>query len=174
MKHIIHKVNRLLAELCGWFLMVIAGLLTIDLMTRGIGKPIQGLCVLAVFVMMIVIYLGQARCEEQHGHPRIEAIIRRLSPRWHNMVNLFCYFIELLTVAIVVYAVTQNALLAYRTKEAVSGTKPLLIWPVKFIIVIGLVFFWIQILLNSVEEFRKSMMKSKGGQAKEGDFKTTY
>ena len=154
-KKTVIKINHLLAEISGWALSAIMLLLIIDFVSRGLSMPIQGVGELAVFVMVSVVYLGIAHTEEKRGHVRVTALISRFSHRVENIFNLIVYVLALFTVSVVLGAVTLNAAKAYISKEAVAGTVPLLVWPVKFIIVIGCVFYFIQILYNTIEEYQK-------------------
>jgi len=67
--------------------------------------------------------------------------------------------LALVTVGFFFYAVTENALSSYRTNEAIEGTVELHIWPVKFVMVIGVVFFLSQTLVNLVDAL-KGLKKS--------------
>jgi len=153
--HIIHAINGIFAELSGWLLSAMMFLLIIDFISRFLYWPIRGVGESAVFVLVAVVYLGIPHCEEVKGHVRVNAIISRFPPRLRDVVNQFDYVIALLTVGMVVYAVAQNAIYSYVRNEAVAGPTPLPVYPVKIVIVIGCVFYWIQLLLNTIEEFRK-------------------
>ena len=126
-------------------------LLVIDIFTRTIDKPIQGMTELSVFVMMVVIYLGLARCEEHKEHVQLEIIVNALPPSIRRFMGLFTHFLAIMTVSILLYALTRNAITSFQSGEALSGTVELRIWPVKFIMLIGLVFFWLQTLVNTVD-----------------------
>ena len=154
-KRTISKVNHFFAEMSGWLLSAIMFLLIIDFVSRGLYRPIQGVGELAVFVLVTVVYLGIPHTEEVRGHVRVTAIIARFPIGLRKRINFIIYLITLITIAFVVYAVTQNAIKAFVTKEAVAGTVPLLVWPVKFVIVIGCIFYFFQIILNTIDELKK-------------------
>ncbi|MBW1994956.1 MAG: TRAP transporter small permease [Deltaproteobacteria bacterium] len=154
MKTIIHKINQLLSGFCGWLMVAMMVLLVIDIISRTMGRPVQGIAELSVFVMMVVIYLGMARCEENREHVRLEIVINALPTPARKFMVLFFHLLASATVGIILYAVAQNAFSSYRTNEALEGTVELRIWPIKFIMVIGLVFFFIQTLINTVDAAR--------------------
>jgi len=131
-------------------------LLVVDIVARSIKRPVQGMAELSVFVMMVVIYLGMARCEEQREHVNLEIVKNFLPPSVRQMTELFAYLLALLTVGLLLYAVSENAWASFVKKESLEGTVELRIWPVKFIIVVGLVFFWVQTLLNTMEQITKT------------------
>jgi TRAP-type C4-dicarboxylate transport system permease small subunit len=152
---IVKSINGIFAELSGWLLCAMMVLLIVDFISRLLYKPVRGVGETAVFVLVAVVYLGIPHCEEVKGHVRVNALITRLPPRLRHVVNLFDYFIALLTVLMVVYAVVQDALYSYLRDESVAGPTPLLIYPVKIVIVIGCVFYWLQLLHNTIEEVKE-------------------
>lgn len=155
MKALVHKINQILSGFCGWLMLAMMILLVIDIVGRSVRRPLQGMAELSVFVMMIVIYLGLARCEEHQEHVNLEIVKNALPPKVKRATELFTYLLALVTVGILLYAVAENALASYRNNEAIEGTVELHIWPVKFVMVIGLIFFLFQTLLNTADAVRK-------------------
>jgi len=151
MRDIFHKINGKLAEICGCFLLVIMTFLITDLITRGLGKPIQGLTTIAVFVMVAVIYLGLPRCEEYHEHVNVEVVLNILPPKALNIVNLIIYIIEIFVIGLFLKEMLNNLIISYTTKEAIPGNVVLLVWPSKLAMLIGLIFYWIQLIINLVK-----------------------
>lgn len=160
MRNFIHKINQILSSFCGSLMLAMMLLLVVDIVARSIKKPIQGMAELSVFVMMVVIYLGMARCEEHREHVNLEIVKNFLPTSTRVVTEVFAHLLALLTAGLLLYAVFQNAWAAYIKKESLEGTVELRIWPVKFIIVVGLVFFWVQILLNTIERIK--IWNSKG------------
>jgi len=156
MKYYIGKINKLLAELCGWLLVAMIILTVVDIVSRFIKRPIQGVSEIAVFVMIIVVYLGLANCEERNEHVKVELIVSRLKGKFDKITKLLTFLIEATITFIIVYAVWKNFLISYRIKEALTGTVPLLIWPVKLLLLIGLLFFLFQILVNFLFNHHKT------------------
>ena len=153
-KPIVEQVVGVSAQLGGWLLCILMLSLIVDFVSRGIFMPVPGVGEVSVFVMVVCVYMGIAYCEQLKGHVKVELIISRFPPRLRGMINLFNYFMILLTVAVVSYAACQSALYSYHVKEAVAGHIPLPVYPVKFAIFIGVVLYWVQLLLNTAEEFR--------------------
>lgn len=152
MRRIIHGLNQILSAFCGWLMVAMMVLLIIDIVTRSVKKPLQGMAELSVFVMMVVIYLGLARCEEDRGHVYLE-IGRNLLPRSLRRISEgVAYLLAIITTGVLLYVGAQNALFSFMSNESIEGTVELRIWPVKFIMVIGLLFFFIQILLNGMAD----------------------
>ena len=57
------------------------------------------------------------------------------------------------TVALVAYAVATDAWSAYVTGSSIEGLVDLPIWPTKFVMVVGMVFFLLQAVVNLFDAF---------------------
>lgn len=150
MRRIVHGLNQILSGFCGWLMLAMMVLLIIDIVTRSLKKPLQGMAELSVFVMMVVIYLGLARCEEDRGHVYLEIGRNLLPPSLRRISEGVASLLATITTGVLLYVGAQNALFSFTSNESIEGTVELRIWPVKFIMVIGLVFFFLQILLNGM------------------------
>lgn len=155
MKRLIQQINKILAELCGWFLIVMALLFIADFVSRGLYRPIKGLWELAVFVLIIIIYLGIPYCEEVKGHVKLAAITRFFPQKIRQMVLTIIYLLTFLFLIFVVFYSARTFIHAYQSKEAIAGSVYLLIWPVKLSIFIGLLFYCFQVFLNGIDDFKK-------------------
>jgi TRAP-type C4-dicarboxylate transport system permease small subunit len=154
MERILSRLNRLFAELCGWFLIVVMVLLISDFVSRGISLPLVGVAEIAVFVMISVVFLGLGHCEEQKGHVRVEAVLVRLPPKARGLLNLFCYLLGGATIGVTLYAVVGNAVDAFWENEAIAGPTPLPTYPVKFVMVVSLALYLVQLCMNALEQAR--------------------
>lgn len=145
---LIDVCTNLLAELCGWLLLIIMSLIITDLVSRAIGTPIYGVSESAMFVMIAIVYLGIPYAEKKMAHVRVELITDRLSPRVAGALDLVIYVLVAVTMLVVLYAVMLNAWGALGSRQAIAGPTPLLIWPIKFVMVTGLLLYVLQILVN--------------------------
>lgn len=169
-KDIFHQINIYIAELSAWFITIIIVLIILDLVSRNIGYPISSLSELSVFAMMASVFLGLALCEETSDHVSVDIVISRLSPKKSRALSIFAYISQLLISGIILYALLENTLVSYYTKEATSSGTPIPIWPVKVAMIIGYFFYSIQILLNFIKtlkipidlEFKKEDRERKG------------
>ena len=139
-------------------------LLVGDIIGQSIGRPIQGMAEFSVFVMMIVIYFGLARCEEHREHVGLELVVNALPPKVRVPATILTQLIAVCTVGILLYAVSKNAVSSYQNNESIHGTTELHIWPVKFLMVAGLFFFLVQAILNLTE-----LIKKRGGEGVKSD-----
>lgn len=144
-----------MAELGGLLMTIMMVLFLVNIISRELNHPIQGLLQMAVFAMMSLIYLGLAHCEENDEHVRLEVLSSRLPERPRAKLRLFCTIVELLIVTLLLYAATRDAWSAFITGASVTGTKPMLLWPVKTVMVVGLILFWLQLLTKGCAFFRE-------------------
>ncbi len=157
MDRVISKINQLLSGLSGWLMIGMMLLLVGDVVFRALGASISGLAELSVFVMIIVIYFGLARCEEHGEHVNLELVTNLLPNKAKKAMHYLAQILAILTIALIFYSVLQNALDSYQSHESLEGTLELPIWPIKVFMVLGLGFF----LLQSVSQLLYSLKQKK-------------
>ena len=156
MKRFIHKVNEIMSQLSGISLFSIMIFTLVDIIGRTFSRTVFGASEFAIFGMIIAVYLGFSYCEEKKGHIRIEVFLSYLPPKYKKILNLIDYFLIFVMLGIVVYSVGIFLLSSYKNNVAiVSAGKPLVIYPVIFVMLISCICYWIQILLNLLEAFRE-------------------
>lgn len=144
------SISKWLAESSSWLLMLIMALLLADFAARAAFRPIHGVQEAAMFVMIAVVYLGLAHAERTGGHIKVEFLVEAMPDRARKVTEFLGAVIGVIAVAIALWAVLLNTLTAYRTGQAVAGTTPLLIWPVKAIMVLAVGLYLIQIISNCI------------------------
>ena len=154
MRTVIRKLNNWLAELCGWLLSVMVVFLCFDIISREIKEPIQGVAEMAVFVMISAIYLGLAHCEQLDKHVQVTAILSRMPTRVQGVLRMINGIIKTVIVAVLIWAAATNLIYTYIKHVAISGTVPLKLWPVKLIILLGLIVYWFQVIVNLSLSFK--------------------
>lgn len=155
MRSIVHRVNEVLSGFIGWLMVAMMLLLVADFMGRRLNMPLQGMAELSVFVMMIVVYLGYSRCEEHNEHVGLEVVLNLMPARGRLVMMAVSQGLAVATIALYFYAVTTDAWSAFETGDAIEGTVELPIWPTKFVMVLGMVVFLIQGILNLGDAIRR-------------------
>lgn len=150
MRMVFHTINQGLSGFCGWLMLIMMFLLVVDIVSRTFHQPISGLAEMSVFVMMITIYLGMARCEENREHVRLELLLEKLPSRVRRPFESTVFAVELVTILIFFYAVVVDFYKAYATSESVlGGTMEFYLWPVKAFAVIGLTFYLVELVYKN-------------------------
>jgi len=155
MKNVIHKINELFAVVCGYLLVVLMLFLVVDLICRVLNRPIQGANELAIFTLVAVVYLGIPNCESNRKHIKIDVLTKRLPQKIRQYFFSSVYFLSFFFLIFIVYSAGRSFIYAYETKEALSGTINLILWPIKMAIFIGLLFYFSQVFINTIDEFKK-------------------
>lgn len=148
MGRLISSVNAALSAFSGWLMLAMMLILVADFVARLFGFPLQDMAQISVFVMMIVVYLGFSGCEENREHVALEFVTNALPDSLRRPLLAFVQILAVITIAILLYAVTTNALKAYRTNEAIAGAMQIPTWPTKFLMVLGVAVFGLQAILN--------------------------
>lgn len=170
MTKFVHWANRHLAGFTGWLMVVMMLLLIADVVSRGVGKPLQGMAEMSVFVMMIVVYLGFARCEEKGEHVSLEFALNAMPLRARLLMMAASQLIAVITIGLLFYAVVTDAWSSFLTGTAIEGTFEIPLWPTKFIMVIGMVFFALQGIVNMGNAIRRFRQNDASPQVHGADF----
>ena len=150
MKQWVHRANQWLSGLAGWLMFAMMMLLVTDVVFRSFGRPLLLMAELSVFVMMIVIYLGFSRCEEGHEHVRLSFIVNALPERVRPKIDAITNFVAVAVIALLLFAVSRDAWSSFVTGSAIEGMTDIPIWPTKFIMVVGMLIFLLQGIVNLI------------------------
>lgn len=159
MKNLLSKINGFFAEISGWFLSIITFLLVLNLITRFFGVPIQGLLELSTAVFIAVIYLGISHCEEIDDHIKVNAILKRVPQKVRDVLYIFNYTLAIVVGGMITYAAFRSARDSFLSAEAVPGTAPLPVAPVRFVIFIGVLAFVLQSIVHLTQVLKRNISK---------------
>lgn len=148
MQVLMKKLNDGSSAIGGWLMIAMMMILVIDVLWRTFFTPIFGMSELSVFVMMIVVYLSFSRSEQHDEHVRLELLLNATKGRLHKVHLITVRLLALLSVGILFYAVADNAWDAVQSREAAAGLVSLPIWPVKIVMVVGMLLFLVQTVLS--------------------------
>jgi len=155
MKNLIHWINRRFAELCGYLLVLMMLLLIVDFISRGMYRPLQGIAELAVFVLVAVVYLGLPNCEQVEGHVNVTAFTKPLPEKIRQTLDVIVYLVSFIFLIFFVYSVGKNFIQSYGSNESIAGTVPFRVWPAKLTVLIGALFYSIQVFINWFNRVKK-------------------
>lgn len=146
--HILGTINRRLSELCGILLFIIIVLLMVNIVSREVGYPIEGLSNLSVLVLISVVYLGLSTTEQTHQHAAVELLDSKLSKKKKRVVDVILNILKLATVIVFFYASIGNLMFSLETNEGFADVVHIPLWPSKLALLVGLFFFALQIIVN--------------------------
>jgi len=148
LKNCISKLNVWMVETCGWILFMLIGLLCFDIFGRSIGESTAWAAEIAVFVMICGVYLGLSHCEQKDKHVKVTFLLEKLPLKYRNAVVLFNQIVSTIVVGILTWSAYDNLIYTYQGEVAISSTVPLLLWPVRVVILFAIFIYFIQICLN--------------------------
>ncbi len=158
-QQVLRFINRICAEVCGWMLSVVMILLVVDVVCRTFATPVMGVAELAMFVMIGTVYAGLGNCEMLHNHVRVESLVERLPARMQKVVMILTYIVAILTIGVTTYAMCDNAWSSFVDKESIAGAVAYVLYPVKFVMAIGMIVYTLQLVVNLFEEIRKPLQQ---------------
>jgi TRAP-type C4-dicarboxylate transport system permease small subunit len=150
--HLASRVSNYLI-LASYLAFAAATLATLtDIFLRYIfGKPILGVIELNECLMPAIVFMGLAATQKYRGHIRVTLMLKRLQPRFREVLDLLAYVLGLVFIFIMAIVTWQDALHAYQRRESVMvGMDILPIWWSKFFVPIGLWAFSLQYLSDIV------------------------
>ncbi len=150
-------INKICAEVCGWMLSVVMILLIVDVVCRTFATPVMGVAELAMFVMIGTVYAGLGNCEMLRGHVRVESLVERLPPKGQKVAMIITYLVAILTIGVTTYAMCDNAWSSFMDKESIAGAVSYVLYPVKFVMAIGMIVYTLQLAANLYEEIKKPL-----------------
>ena len=160
----INFITKLSSEISGWLMLIIVILILCDIVLRNIDKPIQTIDSYVILVLIVAVYLGLANCEKLQDHVKVELFLSKMHPKVSLIFYLFDYLLEIITLLLVIFAATTGALDSFVNQEAfATSTTQIMTYPVRFIIVFGLILYCIQIFINFCKKLSENinLMKSK-------------
>ena len=148
-----------MAEVCGWMLVLMTILLTIDIIGRSIKSPVQGTPELAVFVMLVGSFLGLGFSEELDRHVNVTFFLDRIPTKFRKWIKYFNVSLQLIVVFLLAMA-TWNSL-AYTISKSVKipGVVPFPLWPVRLGIFVGVLLYLLQTIINIINLANSKPMK---------------
>ena len=150
---IINYINIKLGQLTGLLLFMIIVLLTVNVLSREIGRSISGLTTISVLVMIAIVYLGLSVSEQNDEHASVDILSTILTTKWLNANKIFINLLSLATLGLFFYKSIGSVVNSYKINEMFADVVDIPIWPSKLAISIGLFFFMVQILFKLIENF---------------------
>ena len=165
---ILKKINRFAAETTGYLVGLIVILLVIDTIGTLVRHQIQGVIELAVFTVIASAYVGLSYTEEVRGHVKVAALVGRLNPTVQLGIRIFWGIISFVVIGLATYAGFYKAIEAYVEGDAIAGTVPYPLSPIRFVIAFSLLLYGFQILANFILDL-SDFIRRKQKQAVQWD-----
>lgn len=129
----------------------------IDISMRAIGFAVLGIPEFSALVMIVIVYGGLAYGQSKHAHITVDWFFKHFSQKIQASLETVVFLIILVSLAIVLYATGQRFVIALAVAEKYEGLAFMPMWPARFMIFLGIVWFWLQVLMD----FLRSLAKPK-------------
>lgn len=151
---VIDSINIRTGKFAGYLGIVIAGIIVYEIILRSFfNKPTiwahetSGMMFGALFMLGAgyVLYHGE--------HVKVDILISRLRPRVQALIDIITHLLLWLYGSVVLWKSSYFALRAFvRMEMSASGWQPVL-WPIKFVIVIGIILLMLQLVAKYIRDF---------------------
>lgn len=122
---------------------------TIDTTLRfTINYPIPGVFELNEILLVMVVYLGITWTQIERGHTRVIMMLRKLPIRWAIKLDIVCWIICFLFLAVLGLQAGKEAVRSYQISEFRWGAVQMPIWWAKALVPLGCWLTCLQLLLD--------------------------
>jgi TRAP-type C4-dicarboxylate transport system permease small subunit len=116
------------------------------------NKPLTGTLEFTESLLVLIIFLSLALTQYDGGHIRVTLLTRRLPKRYARALTVGCMLAGAAFFTWCAYAAWVFAAQAHSFNEQEWGTVVFPLWPVKFVVFIGIAMLAIQFLLDAIAE----------------------
>ena len=117
-----------------------------------LNKPLDGTLEFTESLLVLIIFLSVALTQFDGGHIRVTLLTRRLPKAWAQVLNVLCMLAGAAFFTWCAYAAWKFAYQSWTFGEQEWGTVVFPLWPVKFVVFVGIAMLAIQFLLDAVAE----------------------
>ncbi|MEH7248612.1 TRAP transporter small permease [Neobacillus niacini] len=144
------KFEKLLVFLGAVFTIFLMFLITLDVILRKFGSPIQGAYELVQLLTVGIVFLGVAYVQRIKGHVFIEVATDKFPKKVQQGLDFFGYIVGFAVCLIITWQSGITAWESFLTREATSGMTKIPIWPVKIVILMGMGLLTLRLILDIV------------------------
>ena len=158
---------RMTTALGALVILGIALLGTTDVLsTRILNQSIPGVIKLSEAGLVLALFLGLAVAARNRGHIQIDILITHLGPRARRFCDATGYFFAAVFFAMWTWQMGHMAAKSWSIRESATGLLSFPLYPVKFIIFLGLLIATIEsvrhLVLSVHEIYHPNLCKRKG------------
>ena len=149
MRNGFRTLNSLLALFAAASLAVMIISTTLDTTLRyAINFPIAGVFELNEVLLVVLVFLGISWTQQERGHTRVVLVMRQMPIRRAIKMDILCWTLCFIFLAIIGFQSGREALRAYQINEFRWGSVQMPIWWAKALVPLGCWLTCIQLLLD--------------------------
>ena len=154
-------MNRLIGRATMYMIFVMIGVLFYSSITKTFFNPALWTLEMAQFLMMAYFFLGGPYSMQIDGHVRMDLLYGSWSDRTKAIVDMLTIVFLLVYLFILLYGAVSSTFYAIDTGERnFSAWRPYM-WPIKVVMVFGIVIM----LLQAISQFFKDIAAAMGKPA---------
>ncbi len=167
--NLLAKISKFLSDLAVWLILALILIICYDVLARYFfNSPVEWIFEMSYILGAFIAAFGVSQLVIDGGNVRVDMFFVKFSRKTQLLIDIiFSAIVFIPGYFMVVLATIKNAIYAFESKEvSVATTWYPLLWPIKFVICVGLIMFIIQfvvILIKNIIELREII---KGGEAK--------
>ena len=147
---------RLAVALGTLVLLALALIGTSDVLaTRILDQPIPGVIKLSEAGLVLILFLGLAVATSKRGHIRVDLVVNRLGPRARRFCSAIGYLFTAVFLAVWTCQIWHLAAKSWSIREMATGLLPYPLYPIKFILFLGLLIATIESVRHLVLSIRE-------------------
>lgn len=142
---------RVLGIIAGLSCLLTMFLVAINVFGRYLfNSPFNGAFVYTQSLLTVMIFFSIALTQHYRGHIKVVFVTRIMSPRWRRFTQTLMSALATILFVLASYATFLFAWESFEVREEVFDAVTYPIYPVKFVVFIGLVILAIQFALDTV------------------------
>jgi len=153
----LQKVNKIAMGISGICITVIMAYGFLDVSSRySFNRPLYGTYELSELLMAVVVFLTIASCQGENRHMRVDFLFPYMSKKVRLLTDIAAYICGMIVCGFMGWYSVAPALYSWEISEHTEGIIAFPIYPVKFIIVIGIILLGLQLLSDLITAVAKS------------------
>ncbi|MFS0823140.1 TRAP transporter small permease [Bacillus sp. 1P02SD] len=148
--HAQQKIEKVLLFLGAVLTIFMMFLITLDVILRKLGHPIQGTFELVQVLTVGIVFLGAAYVQSIKGHVFIEVATDKLPKKIQQALDFFGYLIGIAVCVVITWQSGIGVWDSLVMNEVAAGIAKIPLWPAKIVIFIGMALLSIRLLLDIV------------------------
>lgn len=155
MEKIVRGLTRILAILAAASIIVMVVAIAADVVVRNsTGGSLPGMIETAETSLVVSVFFGLAWAGVNGEHVAVTLLTDRFNKIWTRVVNIFIWALSSLFIAWLIYASTLRAMDSTRMLEERFGLVRWPVYPMRWVLVIGLVALLLVAILNLARTLR--------------------
>jgi TRAP-type C4-dicarboxylate transport system permease small subunit len=148
-------VFRVMSNIGMWFALLLAFILTVDVISRfAFNRPFKGVFEITELMMIMVVFLAAAYTQYMKSHISVDLVYSRFPKKLQTVLDVFLYLMSLGIWAIVTWRAFVYMQYLWEMKT-VTDVQLIPVAPFQLILAIGCVMLSIALLLDLIKSLRK-------------------